>query len=113
MKRLLVVAVALAMVLSTTQIAHARGEGWEDVFWGGLFGTSFGTILGGVSLIFYPSQEECDAHIYNIAIGSGIGLAAGVTYGALIGWPRKAQVVIVPSPLSPDDSTFVGLRKEF
>ena len=113
MKRFVASVLVVALLLCLSQTVYARGEGWEDVFWGSLFGTGFGTILGGVSLAFYPSQAECDAHIYNIAIGAGAGLVAGATYGALIGWPKRTQLVLAPSASDPGGSAFVGVRKEF
>lgn len=117
MKRLFIAVAALALIASTPNLGHARGEGWTDVMWGSIFGTSFGAVLGGISLVIYPSQAESDAHIYNIAIGAGVGLAAGVTYGAIIGWPKtehnKTQLIIIPALIDDSQTTFVGLRKEF
>lgn len=118
MRKVASIILVFAFIVSIPSLGHARGEGWKDVLWGSLYGCAFGTILGGVSLIAYPSQQESDAHIYNVAIGAGAGLAAGATYGAIIGWPKneileQVQLIFIPSIGEESETTFIGFRKYF
>lgn len=118
MRKTVSVFLFIAIVVSIPSVSQARGEGWTDVMWASIYGTAFGTILGGASLVLYPSQAEADAHIYNIAIGAGAGLVGGIIYGTIIGWPKsekaeRAQFIFIPPVGEENSTTLLGFRRDF
>ncbi len=83
--------------------SYAKAGEADEVLLGFVFGTSFGLLLGGTTLIFYTNPES-DVNIETVLITSGlIGATGGIILGSCLpdDAAERDPVVSMVHPLIP------------